>query len=131
MALPLELPDGFDFDRLVLKTGEFVYGFQHAHADPVEFTITLPQVTKDGEPLSFTANLPAYSGSGDLPVYSNLFFPFQIDGYEVVPDPQTDSIYVEYELIRAGGMPDTGTGSHYVPGSQFRLYGRLPWYSAP
>lgn len=107
MALPLELPDGFDFDRLVFKSGEFIYGFQHAHPDPVQFTITLPQVTKNGQPLSFTASLPGYSGSGQLPVYSNIFFPFQLDGYEAAPDPLTDSVYVEYELIRSNGQPDT------------------------
>ncbi|MCB0558956.1 MAG: hypothetical protein H6573_06850 [Lewinellaceae bacterium] len=107
MALPLALPDGFDFDRLVFKAGEFVYGFQHAHPDPVTFTMTLPQVTKNGVPLSFTANLPGYSGSGQLPVYSNLFFPFQLEGYEASPDPVTDSVYVEYELLRSNGQPDT------------------------
>lgn len=107
MGLPLELPEGFDFDRLVFKAGEFVYGFQHAHPDPVQFTITLPQVTKNGEPLSFSASLPGYSGSGQQPVYTNLFFPFQLEGYEAVPDPVSDSIFVEYELIRSNGEPGT------------------------
>lgn len=107
MGLPLELPEGFEFDRLVFKEGEFIFGFQHAHPDPVEFTMTLPQITKNGEPLSFSASLPGYSGSGQLPVYSNLFFPYDLDGYEAVPDPATDSIYVEYELIRSNGQPDT------------------------
>ncbi|MCB0548054.1 MAG: hypothetical protein KDD19_10750 [Phaeodactylibacter sp.] len=107
MALPLTLPDGFDFDRLVFKSGDFFFGFQHAHPDPVTFTLTLPQVTKDGQPLSLSASLPGYSGSGQLPVYSNVFLPFQLAGYEVVPDPGTDSVYVEYELIRSNGQPDT------------------------
>ena len=107
MGLPLELPEGFDFDRLVFKSGEFIFGFQHKHPEPVEFTLTMPQITKDGVPLSFSASLPAYSGSGNLPTYTNLFAPFMLDGYEVLPDPVTDSVYVEYELIRESGQPDT------------------------
>lgn len=107
MALPLSLPDGFDFDRLVFKSGGFIFGLQHRHPEPVEFTITLPQVTKDGVPLSLSGSLPAYSGSGNLPTLTNFFNPYSLEGYEAVPDPVTDSVYVEYELIRASGQPDT------------------------
>ncbi|MCB0570101.1 MAG: hypothetical protein KDC66_10075 [Phaeodactylibacter sp.] len=110
MALPLEFPDGLSFDKLVFKEGKFRWSFQHKHPDPVSFEITMPQLTKDGQPLSFTASLPGYSGTGTPPTYLlSLASPTDLAGYEVIPDPVTDSIYVEYELTRSNGQPDTAS----------------------
>lgn len=108
-AMPLELntPDGLDFDLLVIKEGKFAFGFQHEHPDEVSFTITLPQVTKNGNPLSFQAELPGYDGTGTLPTYTTAFLPADLSGYEVRPDAATDSVYIEYELIRSDGLADT------------------------
>jgi len=107
MPIPLDDGSGLDFDHLIFKGGGFVWGMEHRHQDEVEVTLTMPQITKDGEPLSFSRSLDAYSGSGPPVRYTNLLSPADLAGYEVKPDPLTDSIYAEYELIRAGGQPDT------------------------
>ena len=110
MALQLEFPDGISFDRLLFKKGILRWTFQHKHPDPVQFQMTLPQVSKDGQPLTLTGSLPGYSGSGTAPTYLlGVLNPTALDGYEVVPDPVTDSVYVEYELLRSNGQPDTAT----------------------
>lgn len=107
-ALQLQFPDGLAFDRLVLGGGTIKWSFQHKHPEPVQFQLRLPQVTKNGEILTFNASLPAYSGTGNPPTYLlSLANPTDLTGYEVVPDPITDSVYVEYELLRPGGLPDT------------------------
>jgi hypothetical protein len=107
-ALQLQFPDGLSFDRLVFGGGTFKWSFQHLHPEPVQFQLRLPQVTKAGQVLSFNANLPGYSGTGTPPTYLlSLASPTDLTGYEVVPDPVTDSVYVEYELLRPGGLPDT------------------------
>ena len=69
MALQLEFPDGISFDRLLIKKGILRWTFQHKHPDPVQFQMTLPQVSKDGQPLTLTGSLPGYSGSGTAPTY--------------------------------------------------------------
>jgi len=107
VALPLETNDGTNFDRLVIKEGNLTWGFQHSHPEPVEVTLTMPDVYKDGEPLQLTGALPGYDGSGDKPFFTSLFNPTDLTGYEVLPPPGTDSIYVEYELTRLGVGPDT------------------------
>ncbi len=110
MALPLEFPDGLSFDRLVFKEGKFRWSFQHRHPDPVSFQITMPQLSRDGQPLAFSASLPGYSGTGNPPTYLlSLAYPTDLANYEVIPDPLTDSVYVEYELIRSNGQPDTAS----------------------
>ena len=108
IALPLETAEGTDFDRLVIKEGRLTWGFQNPHPEPVDVTLRMPDVySPNGDALELTASAPGYSGSGDLPVYTNVLNPFNIAGYEVLPPPGVDSIYVEYELIREGVGPDT------------------------
>lgn len=101
-ALPFSSPDGLDMDRLDLKGGSLVYGFENDHDEAVDVEIVLPTVTKNGEPLSFEANIGAYSGSGDRPRYTNLFLPADLTGYRIVPE-ENDSVYIEYEAVSVSG----------------------------
>lgn len=105
MALPFSTPDGIDIDRIDLKGGELVYFFENRHPERLEVLITLPQVTKNGQPLTFRHNVPAYSGSGTPPRITNFLFPTQLDGYII--SPEADSVYIEYEALRGGTTADT------------------------
>ena len=91
-----------DMDRLDLKGGSLVYGFENDHDEAVDVEIILPTVTKNGEPLSFEATIGAYSGSGDRPRFTNLFLPADLTGYRIVPE-ENDSVYIEYEAVSVSG----------------------------
>ena len=101
MALPLSSPDGIQIDYLELKKGTFIYAFQSDVQEPVEIKLNMPQITKEGETLSFTINLPAYSGEGDLPIGTNQFNPASLEGYTILP--LNDSLYIDYTITTASG----------------------------
>jgi len=107
IGLPLETAEGAEFDRLKIKQGQLVWGYQNAHPEPVTVTLTFPDLYKDGEPLQLTGSAAGYDGEGSLSPYSNLFNPYDLAGTEIITAQGTDSIYVEYELIREGGQEDT------------------------
>lgn len=107
IGLPLKTAEGAEFDRLSIKQGNLVWGYQNEHPEPVTVTLTFPDLYKDGEPLQLTGSAAGYDGEGALEPYSNLFNPFDLAGTEIITAAGTDSIYVEYELIREGGQEDT------------------------
>ena len=98
-AIPLSSPDGLDMDRLDLKGGTIGYAFQSNHDEEVEVVITLPTVTKNGIPLTFTKTVPAYSGSGQLP---SGIGGADVTDYIIRPE-ENDSVYIEYEAISVSG----------------------------
>lgn len=100
-ALPFSAPSGLDMDRLDLKTGKLVYLMQNIHNKSVTVTMMLPEVTLNGEPLTITTSIPAYSGTGDPPQAANLFTPIPLGGYLI--QPVNDSIYIEYEAVDTDG----------------------------
>ena len=101
MALPLSSPDGIMIDYMQLKSGAFTYFFESPNTEPVEVTITLPQITKDGEPLTIVKSLPAYSGEGIPPVAENQNDPLSLADYTIVP--LNDSVYVDYTVTKENG----------------------------
>ncbi len=105
MALPFSSPGGLDLDRIDCKSGTVTYYAANRHAESVNATITFPDVKKNGQPLQFQFTLPPYSGSGDAPFSTNFFIPASLTGYTITSD--TDSIFIEYQAIRAGGISDT------------------------
>ncbi len=105
MALPFSSPGGLDLDRIDCKTGTITYYVVNRHPESVNATITFPDVRKNGQPLRFQISLPPYSGTGDPPFSTNFFFPASAAGYTITS--QADSIYIEYEAIRASGISDT------------------------
>jgi hypothetical protein len=105
MALPFSSPDGLEIDLLNLKGGSLVYYFENRKPHAVNVRVTFPQVTKNGLPLTYQHNMPAYSGSGNPPVATNLLLPTALAGYQIAA--QNDSIYVRYEAIAPNGVQDT------------------------
>jgi hypothetical protein len=104
-ALPFSSPDGLQIDRLELIDGKLSYFFQNAHPESVNVTISFPQVKKNGQPLVFQSTIGGYSGSGDMPFLTNFVAPASLADYVITQE--NDSIYIEYEAIRATGQPDT------------------------
>lgn len=101
MPLPIQLPDGMLIDRMDLKKGLLTYGFRNPFEEPISVTLRFPEVTKNGNVLAFHANMPAWSGSGEFPLASNLIAPASLEGYRIVPE--NDSIFIEYIAIRSNG----------------------------
>lgn len=101
--LPFSSPDGLQMDRLDLKAGTFYYTAQNEHPFPVRFKLSSQQVTKDGVPLEFSGTIQAYSGTGDKPLLTNLFFPASLKDYKIVPTE--DVVYIDYEALDPDGNP--------------------------
>ena len=101
MPLPVDLPDGMMVDRMDLKQGTLTYGFQNTFEEPLDVTLRFPEVSKDGNILSFQFTIPAWSGSGDYPVVTNLLAPASVADYSIVP--LNDSIFIEYDALLPNG----------------------------
>lgn len=101
MPLPIQLPNDMDIDRMDLKKGRLTYGFRNPNEEPISVTLRFPEVTKNGNVLSFQFNMPAWSGSGEFPLASNIIAPASLEGYRIVP--VNDSIYIEYEALLSNG----------------------------
>ncbi|MEZ4985082.1 MAG: hypothetical protein R2795_08625 [Saprospiraceae bacterium] len=109
-ALPFSGPDGLEIDRMDLKAGNFFWYISNCHSKAITATITFPNVRKNGQPLTVSRNLPAYSGTGDCQTLNNLFSPLSLEDYVVTP--QNDSIFVLYSAMDSDGNdvpPATGT----------------------
>ena len=101
MPLPLSSPDGIQIDYLELKKGNFIYAVESDVLEPVTVTLTMPQFTKDGDPLSLSIPVPAWSGEGQKPIGNNLLFPASLDGYTILPE--NDSVYINYDIVTQSG----------------------------
>jgi hypothetical protein len=104
--IPLGDDTGLEFDRLEFKSGGFAWGIEHSFEQAAEVTLTLPQITKDGAPLSFSRTLGA-AENGGTSQYNTLLLPAELAGYVVDADPETGEIYAEYEFTLADGTPET------------------------
>jgi len=96
-ALFLEPPDSIFVDFLVFKKGQLQYAFTNPHDVPLEVTLMLPQITKEGQPLQRTHNVAASAG---IPLQT-----LNLNGYAL--QPRNDSIYINYEARRPNGDLDT------------------------
>lgn len=101
MPLPIQLPDGMLLDRIDLKKGLLTYGFNNPHQEPVDVTLRFPEVTKNGNVLTFQFSMPAWSGEGDLPLATNFISPASLEGYRITP--LNDSIFIEYDALLPDG----------------------------
>ncbi len=104
--IPYNAVDGVDLDYAILKEGLLRWGFESEHLEPVEVTLTMPTMTKDGIPFSETRTVAAYSGSGD-PVIGGNFIPgVDVTGYRL--EAINDTIYIEYVSVGQNtGIRDT------------------------
>lgn len=106
MPLPFSSPDGIQVDQLDLKGGEFGYSFFHLEDTEFDVYITIPQATKDGEPLLVELSLG---------VADTLYLPeepINLSGYTIVPE--NDTVYIEYGAILPSG--DTVELPELIPG---------------
>lgn len=97
MPLPFSSPDGLDIDRLDMNGGSLTYYFENRHNESVDVTITMPQVTQNGEPLMLQQTVPTGGISG---LISN-----PLTGYQIIPE--NDLVFIQYEATRASGTTDT------------------------
>ena len=104
--IPYEEIDGVDIDYAILKSGTIGWAFQSDHDEPVEVTLTLPSITKDGAPYTSTFSAPAGPGAlgGNFPFGT----PDDLTGYRL--ETVNDTIYVNYVAHRLNsGIMDTLT----------------------
>ena len=100
-ALAFPVPDELRVDKLLAKRGTFTYSLPNTYARTVTVELTLPTVTRDGEPLRVTGTLPPYIGSGTVPSLSNVDTPIDVAGYTL--DFSSDSLVIEYRMIAEDG----------------------------
>ncbi len=103
--IPYEPVDGVDLDYAILKSGTLKWGFQSHHTEPVEVTLTLPSMTKNGIPFSAIMSGPGYSGTGDpFPIFD--LNGIDLTGYRL--EAVNDTIYINYVAHRLNsGIMDT------------------------
>jgi hypothetical protein len=97
LAAPFGGADDVDIDELRIKGGLLTYALTNEYDHPVTVTLSLPDATLNGVAFSVSANLPAYSGMGDVPTFSNPDDPINLKDY-VLTIPN-DSLYFEYDII--------------------------------
>jgi hypothetical protein len=61
--VPLSIINGIDLDRLDFKAGAFTYTFQNPNAEKVFVNFEFTSLQKEGTPLQFMVEVPAFSGS--------------------------------------------------------------------
>ena len=101
VAVYFPLPNSIDIDYADLTAGNLAYSFESLHEEDVEVTLTLPQITKDGQPLQANVSVEY---DGEVPI--SKFGLKDLAGYRLT-STNNDSILVRYEAIRANGMRDT------------------------
>ena len=108
-GLPFALPEGVELDRVDLKSGKLAYTIKNNAAVPVTARLSLPTVTRNGTPLVLEHDLPAYTGSGPLPEFSQVD-PLDLTGYRIASE--NDSIFIEFTATGPAGEtypPATGS----------------------
>lgn len=113
-ALPFPFPDEVRIDELRAKSGSFTYDLPNTYDRPVTVQLTLPNAVRNGQVLTVSGTLPAYSGSGDVPRLTNVDQPLDFAGYTL--DLSSDSLIVEYRIDGTDGtalQPARGTAAAF------------------
>ncbi|CAH1001158.1 hypothetical protein LEM8419_02071 [Neolewinella maritima] len=95
-AYAFPAPEDTRLTALRAKAGAFTYSLPNPYAQPVRIVLTLPGITRDGEPLQVRGELPAYSGTGDEPKLTNVDSPLDFTGYTF--DLSGGELVVEYAI---------------------------------
>jgi len=109
-AAPFGGAGDIDIDELRIKGGLLTYNLPNPYDRPVTINLRIPDAKLDGEPFSVTADLPAFDGMGDVPVFANPDAAVDLTGY-IITLPN-DSLYFEYDIIDDNGnalAPPTST----------------------
>lgn len=95
-ALPFSAPGQFEVDLASYKSGTIKFAVSSNHSGPINFTLTIPQITKNGQPavLSETFNAPT---SGQYISRVSL----SLADYKLTP--LNGKIYVRYDARTNGG----------------------------
>lgn len=102
-VLPAAFPDGLSVDRMDLKAGDFYYTLQSKNPLPVHAEIKALSLQKDGEPLTYNVDIPAWESGGPITV-SNLFFPADLNGYSIIPNSEGE-ILISKNIVDSNGDP--------------------------
>lgn len=93
--------DNIFIEELRVTGGAFFHSFPNPYTFPVSVTLRVPEATLNGEAFTVTGEIPAYSGTGEFPVFQNQNDPIPLAGYTIaVPE---DSLYLEYTIRGPGG----------------------------
>lgn len=101
-AIPFAIPNQIDLDQLNFRSGELSYVVQNRNPEPVDVTVTVPQLTQNGAALTYSFSLPAYSGSGLPPTATNQDSPTDLAGIRVIPE--NDTVYIQYQALTPDGQ---------------------------
>ncbi len=101
MGVAFDLPNNIDIDIAILKTGLIDWGYQIEHEGPLEVTVTIPNLIKDGEVFTTTKSHVAGLLASIHPL---------VDISEYTLLPTNDSIFIRYQAFRPNdGFADTLT----------------------
>jgi hypothetical protein len=101
MGVAFDLPNNIDIDLALLKTGLVDWGYQIEHEGPLVVTVTIPNLTKDGQIFTVTKEHDAGVLATVHPT---------VDISEFTLTPSNDSIFVYYQAFRPNnGFADTLT----------------------
>ena len=98
---PFSVSGGIDVDDVEVSAGQLFYDFRNPYEVPVRIRASIPDASLNGVPLVITEELPAYAGSGPVPVADNADAPIPLAGY--VLEVPNDSIYIEYDITDLAG----------------------------
>ncbi|MEO1257705.1 MAG: hypothetical protein AAFZ15_02880 [Bacteroidota bacterium] len=106
-VLPFSSPEVLEVDRAIYKSGTVSIGVESTeYVGPVKLKVVLPQVKKEGIPLTFetvfeSPVVGAFPDAGqELPNMAT-----DVSGYELIPE--NGEITVEYEAVTEAGAGDT------------------------
>lgn len=100
-AAPFGGSGDVDVDELWIKSGSLGYNLTNGYNQPVTVSLRIPDARKDGVPFAVSSALPAYSGSGEFPAFTNASEAVDLAGY-ILTIP-TDSLFFEYDITDAAG----------------------------
>ncbi|HFC00861.1 MAG TPA: hypothetical protein ENJ53_08675 [Phaeodactylibacter sp.] len=90
IAAPYQLSDALDITLMRLKSGLMGYSFKNSYDEPLEVTLDIPQLTKNGESFKKTEILAA-SGEAN----SSILKAVGLSGYQLTSE--NDTVYMKYE----------------------------------
>lgn len=101
LPIPFTLPDGVVLDRVEMKTGAFSYYFENPANEPLTVEISIPQLTRNGQPFVLSQTVAAYSGTGARPSGTNQANPANLAGYVFLP--VNGLVNINYRATTASG----------------------------
>lgn len=101
--LPFSSPNQLEVDKAIYKRGRVSVAVQSDHVGPVDLTVSLPQATKDGQPL--TIHFP-FEGPTESPFFDIIFSENEgiyVDMPGYVLEPVDGDIFLKYDARDING----------------------------